>query len=271
MKIAELKPGMVLSNKQVAETFDCGVMGGMRRSHKTNSLVLITDGKKPFYHDKWYGEVLHYTGMGKEGDQSLEYAQNKTLAYAKANGVDVYLFEVLAENRYTFRGNVELAATPFMEDQEDAEGNSRKVCIFPLKVVDGQITADEFGDIQKKEQDDVRLHEKDPKYIERIAKDHSTKIPSSRKVVSTGFIRDAYIAENARIRAKGNCQLCGGKAPFLDKDGKPYLEAHHIEWLSRGGSDSIDNVVALCPNCHRKMHVVDAAEDVALLVEKAKA
>ncbi|WP_296863638.1 HNH endonuclease [Thermosyntropha sp.] len=29
----------------------------------------------------------------------------------------------------------------------------------------------------------------------------------------------------------------------------------HIEWLSRGGTDTIDNTVALCPNCHRKMHV----------------
>ena len=46
------------------------------------------------------------------------------------------------------------------------------------------------------------------------------------------------------------------KAPFYTKNNKPYLEAHHLKWLSKGGTDTIDNVVALCPNCHRKMHIV---------------
>ena len=36
-------------------------------------------------------------------------------------------------------------------------------------------------------------------------------------------------------------------------------------WLSKGGSDSVDNTVALCPNCHRKMHIVDDPGDVARL------
>lgn len=57
------------------------------------------------------------------------------------------------------------------------------------------------------------------------------------------------------------CQLCGNPAPFNDNDGQPYLEAHHIRWLSQGGSDTDENVVALCPNCHRKMHVINDQED----------
>ena len=59
--------------------------------------------------------------------------------------------------------------------------------------------------------------------------------------------------------------LCGQNAPFLNAQGEPYLELHHIIWLSHGGSDSVDNVVALCPNCHRKMHIVNDAEDLAHL------
>ena len=46
------------------------------------------------------------------------------------------------------------------------------------------------------------------------------------------------------------------------KNGEPYLETHHIVWLSEGGEDSIENTVALCPNCHRKMHVVNLQEDI---------
>lgn len=33
------------------------------------------------------------------------------------------------------------------------------------------------------------------------------------------------------------------------------METHHVVWLSQG-ADSVDNTVALCPNCHRKMHIV---------------
>lgn len=50
-------------------------------------------------------------------------------------------------------------------------------------------------------------------------------------------------------------------APFQNKDGEPYLETHHIICLSHGGPDTIDNTVALCPNCHRKMHVLNLEED----------
>lgn len=66
-------------------------------------------------------------------------------------------------------------------------------------------------------------------------------------------------------RAAGKCQLCNMNAPFIDKNREPYLECHHIEWLSEGGKDAIDNCVALCPNCHRKMHLVNDKSDIAKL------
>ena len=77
--------------------------------------------------------------------------------------------------------------------------------------------------------------------------------------------RDQYIAEYAKRVANSVCQLCGKNAPFNNKEGKPYLEAHHIEWLSKGGEDTIDNVVALCLNCHRKMHILDDPKDKEFL------
>lgn len=76
------------------------------------------------------------------------------------------------------------------------------------------------------------------------------------------YYRDPVIAAYVKQRAKGFCQLCGSKAPFADQNGNPYLECHHIEWLSKGGMDSIDNCVALCPNCHRKMHIQNDAKDI---------
>jgi 5-methylcytosine-specific restriction enzyme A len=50
------------------------------------------------------------------------------------------------------------------------------------------------------------------------------------------------------------------RKPFIHKQ-IPYLECHHVIGLAVGGDDTIDNTVALCPNCYRRMHVVDAKED----------
>lgn len=61
------------------------------------------------------------------------------------------------------------------------------------------------------------------------------------------------------------CELCEEPAPFQRKDGAAYLEAHHIIWLARGGQDTIENTVALCPNCHRRMHLLNLAADVLKL------
>ncbi|WP_149982396.1 HNH endonuclease [Pseudoalteromonas rhizosphaerae] len=62
------------------------------------------------------------------------------------------------------------------------------------------------------------------------------------------------VAERASI-ADGICERCKTQAPFLRaKDGSPYLEVHHIKHLSEGGLDTLDNTIALCPNCHRELH-----------------
>ena len=125
--------GTVVSNAVMAETFKVGNMGGMRRSKTTGTLVLISDNTKGLYSDKWNEGILHYTGMGKIGDQSLDKAQNKTLAESKENGVEVHLFEVNEPGKYTYTGVVELAGKPYQETQPDDNGNPRKVWMFPLK------------------------------------------------------------------------------------------------------------------------------------------
>ncbi|THE64894.1 HNH endonuclease [Salinadaptatus halalkaliphilus] len=56
------------------------------------------------------------------------------------------------------------------------------------------------------------------------------------------------------LRADGVCQGCDEPAPFTDTDGEPFLEVHHLQRRSDGGPDHPDNVVALCPNCHRRVH-----------------
>ena len=56
-------------------------------------------------------------------------------------------------------------------------------------------------------------------------------------------------------RANGYCERCNKPSPFIRaSNGTPYLEVHHIQPLSENGDDTIDNAIALCPNCHRQFH-----------------
>lgn len=84
------------------------------------------------------------------------------------------------------------------------------------------------------------------------------------------FPRNPYIVEYVKRRARGICDFCEKKAPFSNIDGKPYLECHHVKWLADGGMDRVENAVALCPNCHRQMHILNCPSDVARLIEKGR-
>jgi len=63
-----IKINAAISNEQLCDEFKCSTQGGMRRSHKTNSLVLVSDHYNSIYEDRWLDGVLHYTGTGKRGD-----------------------------------------------------------------------------------------------------------------------------------------------------------------------------------------------------------
>ncbi|QNL44546.1 HNH endonuclease [Oscillibacter hominis] len=106
--------------------------------------------------------------------------------------------------------------------------------------------------------------------LKKKALSKETKHPKSRIASTNTYERNAFVSEYAKRRAKGVCQLCAKEAPFMDKAGSPYLETHHVVWLSKGGGDTIDNTVALCPNCHRKMHVLNRKEDREALLSAAK-
>ena len=141
------------------------------------------------------------------------------------------------------------------------DGTIPETCLvnFPIKVHEIKakniktVALDDMHSDEEKTEHALSMSEIE---LREVAIQQSTKHP--REITSTVVkkIRDPYIAQYAKMRAKGICQLCKKPAPFNNIDGEPYLESHHIKWLSDGGEDSIDNTVALCPNCHRRMHIV---------------
>lgn len=265
-----ITPGQVLSNDKIVSIFKCAPQGGMRRSLRTNSLVLISDHTKSLYEDRWEGDVIHYTGMGRVGNQSLDFHQNKTLAESDRNGVNVYLFEVFREKEYIFMGQVDLAGKPYQEEQLDIENNLRLVWVFPLKLRSTEPIELTEELVESKNQYRERIAKRlSEKELEIRAK-HARKIAVKRTTSTIAYERDPYVSEYAKRWANGICQLCDEEAPFKDKNGNPYLETHHIEWLSRGGKDTVYNTIALCPNCHKKMHIIDRKSDVEKLKKRVK-
>lgn len=130
------------------------------------------------------------------------------------------------------------------------------------------VSAPDVKTLEQEFREAVRKEESKP--LEQLKKEAEKKSfqPSSDTVSTKIYHRDPTIAAYVKKRADGYCQLCGQKAPFKDKNGEPYLENHHIDWLSKGGMDSVDNCVALCPNCHRKMHTLNDSDDIKTLKSK---
>lgn len=78
--------------------------------------------------------------------------------------------------------------------------------------------------------------------------------PSRTQAAVTQFARSEAVAAWVRREAAGKCESCGASAPFVGEDGLPFLEVHHVRRLADGGEDTIQNSVAVCPNCHRQLH-----------------
>lgn len=81
------------------------------------------------------------------------------------------------------------------------------------------------------------------------------KTPKRREITVWEFIRNPNVVAEVLLRAGGVCEDCKSNAPFVRaSDQTPYLEVHHRKRLADGGIDTVENAIALCPNCHRRLH-----------------
>ena len=83
---------------------------------------------------------------------------------------------------------------------------------------------------------------------------------SDPNVTNKEYQESNRLDENLRlaclIRDNFTCQKCGKQ--------KVRLAAHHIVWTSKGGKDSIYNLITLCENCHDKVHETGESGKVEL-------
>lgn len=73
--------------------------------------------------------------------------------------------------------------------------------------------------------------------------------------------RNQELARQCKVRDKYTCQACGFK---LKHNGRYVIECHHKNPIGSGGvrETSLDDLVSLCPTCHRIAHTRRSPLDV---------
>lgn len=101
----------------------------------------------------------------------------------------------------------------------------------------------------------VKISIRDTKNARERRLRKAQKAPTAIIIETRYFPRNPDVVAEVLLRANGICERCNKNAPFIRiKDGTPYLEVHHKVQLANGGEDTVENAIALCPNCHRYLH-----------------
>ena len=208
-------------------------------------------GEKYGYDDKLLDDgTLIYFGEGRVGD--MEFTDNNgntKVRDHRERGLDLYVFEETSEDGVmSYVGEYDYESHDWT-DAPDENGKKRRAIRFRLVPADrGGVPVGEV-DIEGAPEEDLFVAAR--QNTEGTSSGGSTSSPSGG---GETYTRSEVTKQFALRSADGVCQGCGEDAPFVDKNGDPFLEVHHLHRLSDGGPDRPENVVALCPNCHRRRH-----------------
>lgn len=79
------------------------------------------------------------------------------------------------------------------------------------------------------------------------------------------------LAKQVLVNSNYKCAVCADHKTFFTRHGVPYMEGHHLIpctpsnakdfWEEHGVNiDCIENIVCICPTCHRRIHFGTAAD-----------
>lgn len=97
--------------------------------------------------------------------------------------------------------------------------------------------------------------------VKNLVRDERPGVAEERKnyFYTQAPTRNQNLVEKLQRIYSGKCQICQWNP--IDDYGKEICHGHHIQWLSRGGADEIQNMVLICPNHHAAIHKLDAPLD----------
>lgn len=180
---------------------------------------------------------------------------NKPVAEYRFNGIESGGYVILtARSNGSVRADVQLEVNRWtvvdLLDFDDLNALIRLISDYEIKDFDfeNEKSNASFDDAVKASLDDLESERR-----ERLKNANPEPRKVWRKVAV--YVRNPDVVAEVLQRADGSCEACGEVAPFIrSSNGTPYLEVHHRKQLSAGGDDTVENAIALCPNCHRKEH-----------------
>lgn len=237
--------------RDIHQIFGGQERGGIATPADCSFVFLFTgeSGGQFGYSDGWRSDgIFAYTGEGQKGDMTFVRG-NRAIRDHLADGRDLLLFEATkTKGIYRFVGCFAFAGWESIQ-APDGRGQPRSTIVFELVPV---ADADALPAAGK---DDVDLKTKSLAELRALALAAATTPQSpSKESQRTFYFRSAKVKAYVLKRANGLCEACGKAAPFLRKDGSPYLEPHHIKRVADGGPDHPRSVGAICPTCHRLIH-----------------
>ncbi|MGY3354821.1 5-methylcytosine-specific restriction protein A [Bradyrhizobium sp. GM0.4] len=212
-------------------------------------LVIIITGEEGLAHgyaDRTRDDgAFEYFGEGQIGDMVLQRG-NLAIASHSAEGKGLLLFRKTNDG-LRFVGEMVYEKHHF-EKAPDREGNQRSAIVFELRPLSAVMERSE-------EVPTTRSPATSLEQLKLLAKAAANISASAvATTVRNVYQRSQDVRNYVLARAAGHCEGCEAPAPFARKDGSPYLEPHHTRRLSDGGPDDPSFVIALCPNCHRRVH-----------------
>jgi hypothetical protein len=101
----------------------------------------------------------------------------------------------------------------------------------------------------------------DEERVESLIRDEEPGIAEQRReyLYRQAPTRNRQFVVDLQSLYQGKCQICLWNPTNIY--GHYLCQGHHFHWLSRGGEDSIENMVLICPNHHAAIHRCDAPLD----------
>ena len=155
---------------------------------------------------------------------------------------------MLMENR-----NASLYSVYFYDSMDSLQLALKKLSERSIvERVSDSLTIQEFETTLEYKGGAIRISDAEQRKI-RLSRNRG--VPTQMITTTVTYSRNQDVVAEALERAKGICEECKSPAPFMKRsDGMPYLEVHHKIPLADGGEDTVENTIAVCPNCHRRLH-----------------
>ncbi len=250
--------GRTYHRPDLQEQFGGNPRGGISTPARHPLVMLYTgeQGAQYGYHDRFHSDGnFWYTGEGRRGPMQMKRG-NRAILNHESNGKGLHLFEYIKPPRVVYIGEMRYVGH-HIEERPDQDKALRSAIVFELAFVSSRSAPSQ----PVAPEPPRRLANERSLWLRPLAELRTAAVAREAPAPAKSTKRTAKVyprSQAVRVyvirRANGTCESCMMPAPFRTPADTPYLEPHHIRRLADEGPDDPAWMIALCPNCHRRVH-----------------